>query len=522
MNKFKYLVVVFLFAASCAGVQKYYNQLESFMLQDDRSSAETLATASKEAYGAKNELLYYLDVGMLNHFSQKYKESNSAFEEAKRIYDINYTKSISAGLFSLFSNDNMVPYYGEPYEMAYANIFCALNYIMQGMNNESVVEARQTDNLFKKIQADSNGKAFYSDDGFIRYFMGIVYENAGYSNDALISYKMALKAYGNSNLYVVPVPADLVNNLYTLYCKFGMNQEAADLKNIYSYASRTDAPGTGELIVIDYNGLSPKKIENILEISLYKALPFFNSVQITNDDQAKAQEVRAAVQAGISDDYIKVSFPKYYRYNNLITSFSLEETVSVSSNSVTTSEIKGYNAADIASLLEKYLDNKIALIYARTIARAVGRYILTKTVADSVKKQSENDSLGILTKSLLNIATSYMEKADTRSWRTLPANINMSRVRLRPGTHEININYLDNYSNVVSSKKISATIQENKKTFVIVNSFINYKGNPPSQNVQQYKSNVNVSANYSSNEYKSTSQENKSSSQSMQRQRRFR
>lgn len=52
MNKFKYLVVVFLFAASCASVQKYYNQLESFMLQDDRTSAETLATASKEAYGA--------------------------------------------------------------------------------------------------------------------------------------------------------------------------------------------------------------------------------------------------------------------------------------------------------------------------------------------------------------------------------------------------------------------------------------------------------------------------------------
>ncbi|MFA7073693.1 MAG: hypothetical protein WC234_00725 [Endomicrobiaceae bacterium] len=493
MNKFKYTVIVFLLIASCASVQKYYNRLESFMLQDDHDSAETLATASKEAYGGKNELLYYLDVGMLNHLSQQYKESNSAFEEAKRIYDINYTKSISAGLFSLFSNDNMVPYYGKPYEMAYTNVFCALNYIMQGMNNESVVEARQTDNLFKKIQADSNGRAFYSDDGFIRYFMGIVYENAGYLNDALISYKMALKAYGNVKLYVVPVPEDLVNNLYTLYFNLGMDQEASELKNKYPYAKKTDSPHTGELIIINYNGLAPKKIENIMEISFYKALPYFNSVQITNEDQAKAQEVRTAVQAGIADDYIKVSFPKYYRYNNRISSFSLEETVAVSSNSITTVEIKGYNAVDIASLLEKNLNNEISLIYARTIARAVGRYVLTKAVSDNVKKQSKNDSLGILTKSLLNIASGYMEKADIRSWRTLPANINMLRVKMSPGIHELTVNYLDNNSNVVNSEKISAAILENKKTFVILRSFVNYKGNVQST-VNNYK--TTVSADY--------------------------
>ncbi|MDD3053475.1 MAG: hypothetical protein PHG84_03625 [Endomicrobiaceae bacterium] len=500
--KFKYLIIVFLLISSCAGVQKYYNQLESFMLQDNQAAAETLATASKDAYGEKNELLYYLDVGMLSHFAQKYKESNSAFEEAKRIYDANYTKSISSGLFSLFTNDNTVPYYGEPYEMAYTSIFCALNYIMLGMNNESVVEARQIDNLFKKTTADSKGKAFYTDDGFVRYLMGIVYENAGYFNDAVISYKLAIKAYQN-NIYIVPIPEDLINDLYTLYYNLGMGQEAYDLKSKYPTAKRIDSPHTGELVIIDYNGLAPKKIENIIELSFYKAWPYFNSAQITNEDQAKAAEVRSVVQAGFSDDYIKVSFPKYYRYNNQVTSFAIEQINK--ENNVVSNEIKSYMVTDIGTLLENALEKKNAFIYARTIARAVGRYVLTKTVSDSVKKQSNNESLGILTKSLLNIATSYMEKADTRSWRTLPENINMIRTRLQTGTYDMNINYLDNYSNVVSSKRISVIIQENKKTFILVNSFINYKGNI--QNVQECKSN---------------NQENKNNVQNVQGNRRLR
>lgn len=487
--KFKYLIIVFLLISSCAGVQKYYNQLESFMLQDNQAAAETLATASKDAYGEKNELLYYLDVGMLSHFAQKYKESNSAFEEAKKIYDANYTKSISSGLFSLFTNDNTVPYYGEPYEMAYTSIFCALNYIMLGMNNESVVEARQIDNLFKKTTADSKGKAFYTDDGFVRYLMGIVYENAGYFNDAVISYKLAIKAYQN-NVYIVPIPEDLINDLYTLYYNLGMNQEAYDLKSKYPTAKRLDSPHTGELVVIDYNGLAPKKVENIIELSFYKAWPYFNNAQITNEDQAKAEQVRSAVQAGFSDDYIKVSFPKYCRYNNQITSFIVEQFNKENNIENKSDGIKSYMVTDIATLLEKSLENKNILIYSRTIARAVGRYVLTKTVSDSVKKQSNNESLGILTKSLLNIATSYMEKADTRSWRTLPENINMVRTMLPAGVHDININYLDNYSNVVSSKRISVTIQENKKTFILINSFINYKGNV--QSVQKYKSDDQV------------------------------
>ena len=180
-NKTNFLLLFLLpVFVSCSGLQSYYSKIETYMTKEKYESAQALTFESKKVYGTKNELLYYLDLGLLEHLSKNYEKSNVAFEQAKQIYSQNYTKSISAGTVSLFSNDNVIPYYGNAYEMAYTNIFCALNYILQNQNNEAVVEARQADNLFKKINADTYGKDFYKDDPFIRYFMFIVYENAGY------------------------------------------------------------------------------------------------------------------------------------------------------------------------------------------------------------------------------------------------------------------------------------------------------------------------------------------------------
>ena len=78
--------------------------------------------------------------------------------------------------------------------------------------------------------------------------MGIVYENAGYYNDALISYKLALKNYatynstnknyekGNNNIYDLKAPSDLLYSLYDLTLKLGMKQEAEQLRQQYNIA----------------------------------------------------------------------------------------------------------------------------------------------------------------------------------------------------------------------------------------------------------------------------------------------
>lgn len=478
-----YLLILILFTfVSCSGLQSYYSKLEKCMTNSGYEQAQSLVSQSKKFYGPKNEFLYYLDLGLMQHVSKNYQESNATFEQAKQIYSQNYTKSISAGAFSLFANDNVITYYGTVYEMAYVNVFCALNYILQGKNNEAVVEARQFDNLLKKQNADTHGKAFYTDDPFIRYFMGLVYENAGYFNDAVISYKLALKNY-NTNIYTnenvqktsnsgynLPAPKDLIYSLYNLYVKLGFSKEAIELKEKYKVSQTNKQENYGELIIINYNGLSPKKVDDIIELSFYKAWPYFESTKVSTYEQEQAEKVRAAVTAGFADDYIKIAFPKYERYNNKISSFIVEE---ISNENI--SQYNSYEVCDIGTLLISALQKENLAIYSKTIARAVGRYVLAKVVTDQVKQQEKNDdnTLSVLTNSILNITNSLLENADKRSWKTLPETINMSRIYLSKGTHTLNIKYLSSSKTVVYEEQIVVEIENNKKNFVITKSFRN-------------------------------------------------
>ena len=473
-NKTKFLLLFLLpIFVSCSGLQSYYSKIETYMTKEKYESAQSLTSDSKKVYGTKNELLYYLDLGLLEHLSKNYEQSNTAFEQAKQIYSQNYTKSISAGAISIFSNDNVIPYYGNPYEMAYTNIFCALNYILQNQDNEAVVEARQADNLFKKITADTYGKGFYNDDPFIRYFMGIVYENAGYYNDALISYKLALKNYKNkNNIYDLPIPSDLLYSLHDLYLKLGLSQEAQSLKEEYNLRFKQKDKNCGELIIVNYNGLAPKKIDNIIEMSIYNALPYFNASQPTSEDAAKVEQVTSAIRAGLSNGYIKIAFPKYVRFDNEIDSFCLEE---IDFQNKKTTKIEDSNStliSDIGELLIKDLERQNAAVYSKTIARALGRYVLARVAVNQVRQQENKDhTVSILANSILNIANSILEKADKRSWRTLPETINMVRIYIPEGTHKLNINFLDSSNTVVSTQQITADIIKNKKTFIVVNSF---------------------------------------------------
>jgi len=448
-------VSVFLLSSCATG--RYYSQLRTSIEKEDYAQALTLAENSQSKYGDKNLFLYYIDTGMLAHLNGSYEESNSYFEKAKQLYSENYTKSVSAGLFSLFTNDNAVPYYGLPYEAAYVNVFCALNYVMQGKNNEAVVEARQADNLFKKLQADSQGKAFYQDDGFVRYFMGLVYENAGYINDALISYKLALKTYPKS-ISKTNVPRDLINSLYNSYLALSMTSEAQSLKQEYPFVEKNNLKNKGELIIINYNGIAPEKTDYFLQMSFDRAWFYYKNAEIIDEDKEQADRIAAATIAGFSKDVIKFSFPKFVRIPNSIVSFSIKG-----------SNEKSFTAQDMATMMENYLSHYNTTIYARTIARAVGRYLIAKQITNNVEKNS-GEQTGTIVNALFNVANSLIEKADTRSWHSIPENINILRTEMSPGEHEITVNFYDKNSNIIKTKNIKVQVAENKKTFIAVSS----------------------------------------------------
>jgi hypothetical protein len=127
-------------------------------------------------------------------------------------------------------------------------------------------------------------------------------------------------------------------------------------------------------------------------------------------------------------------------------------------------------AEDIGKIAEKALDDRIARIRVRAIARSAVKYALARNISQKVE-ESSGELSGWLAKKLLTVASTATELADKRSWRSLPDKIIVARLKLPEGSHAVSLRYLDAAGYEVSAGAIEAVeIRPGKKTFKIVRS----------------------------------------------------
>ena len=483
LKRVKYFILFFIFISltSCATtkVNEFYNELAPLIEQRNISGAVDFAADFYQDCDKYNKLLYSLELGLLYHLNGDFKESNSVFEKAKAIYAMkDYTSTF-------FNNDTLLPsyYLGEDYEMAYTNFFCSLNYLktkrLKGKRDESAVEARQVNNLFNKIKIDESN-AIYKDDPFIRYFMGLVYQNAGYLNDAMVSYKLALLAYANYNICNVDVPEDLINNLYTIYCYYGLNEDAKNLAKTYPKAKQLYTNDNGTLFIINYNGIAPKRVEQIVTVSFDLAWDKYYKIN---------NPYRYEVMKEFNVHEISAAFPVYQDFYNRINSFEIEAV-----NEDDTSKkyySKSYFVTDFSTILKKELGepNYKAVFYSR-----INRYVTALKEIDIIREQYEQKKRDIIAdkdlsknskKKLLenldretasNIRSiknslNTLNKVDLRSWQSLPKEINMATLSLPKGKYNITIKYLDENNNLIETQQLKTKIRKNRNRFLLTNSF---------------------------------------------------
>jgi len=454
----------FLFVAllsGCASNMKgYYADLKVKLDANDYEAAASLVDGSKKKYGKKNILLFYLDTGAVNHLARNYSQSSKSFDFAKRLFEDYYQKSISAAAASMVANDKTLPYYGHEYERAHTTVYEALNYILDGNDDEAVVEARQAVEMFKLFHLQDDGENVYKDDGFIRYFMGLVYENAGYLNDAHVSYHNALRAY-KEGLSSTEIPQDLINDAYTTALLLNFDERALEIKKQFPLAQKTMIPrGFGECVIIDFNGYSPEKISKIFDFALVDIWPYVGGARVSDDEQEEFARARSIEIALFSRDYVRVAFPEYKDIPNAVASFSASSDKGLHDS---------YEVQNVSEIAKKTLKNDIGKIYAKTIARAAVKYVLGKSVSRAVEKNS-NAGWGILTQMAFNVYSASTSDSDLRSWRTLPENILMARFFLPAGENNIAVNFKDSNGAVLSSQKIGVNIKEGRKNFVVLRS----------------------------------------------------
>lgn len=465
----EYLVpVILLSLVGCASTGKVQIEIENQMRLGQYEAALLLVENEREGtFGGKERLLYFLERGMLQHSMGQYVESNAAFEEAKAIIQELYTKSLTGEGLSLMTNDYALDYSGENFERTLIHLFSAMNYQLLGENDSALVEVRQVGEYLKKLQVDTEKENVYQEDAFARYLSALLYEDQGELNDSFVDYKIAIDAYGDYGAnFAVARPPSLMSNAERVAGLIG-GWATDQLRELGSSGQAREIPvGSGELVILHYNGLVPIKDQTKITIPFSKAWLLVAALQAATDDDAREQIGRATTFIGAISgvDVISVAFPKYVDRPYWIV--KMEPRVAGATQIVGPELVE-----DIGAIAEKDLEDRKARIYAKTVARAAIKYAIQKGIEVAAEQVGGNYGtlLSAGTKIVGSIARNASEQADKRVWSTLPDQIFMSSMILPAGTHNVEVDFMTAQSAVVESQLLpQVDVPEGGRRFVIV------------------------------------------------------
>lgn len=364
----------------------------------------------------RDRVLHLLDKAMIQRLAGDYDASNASFEAAKQLIERLATLSVTETSATFLVNDATAAYVGEPFEQALLHAYAALNYLDLGDHEAARVEALQVDLTLQALAEDDDGAL--AKDPFARYLAGIIYEMRGEESDALISYRKAYQAYkAHAKLYPIGVPDALKEDLLRLTGRLGLGNEHEKFREAFARANWSD-PGRkeGEIVVLLHNGLAPIK-----------------------------RERRTVVVPPSAPQVVSLALPDYEPRFSPVQSAR----VVVGGREMPLETVENINA-----IATQTLKARLPAITARALARAVAKFKLTETA------RREDKAAGLIA----NVAGLLTERADTRSWLSLPGEIRMARLRLPAGTHRVRLDLLSSGGTVVDTQEFDVTVAQGGKT----------------------------------------------------------
>ncbi len=380
------------------GYEQFYN-----------GDMDRAAVMLEEASNDKNRLLHALDRGMIAHTRGELEESNRWFTEAEQYLQELLTSDVSDEVSSFLVNDYRKEYRAEDFEAALVHPIKAINYLLLNDREAALVECRAANIFLTELQEKYEHKNAYSESGFARYLSGIIYEAEGKLDDALIDYRFAHAAFLKyDTLYGTKYPASLRGSIGRVSEARGKPELLKELgledgpRDWVSYAEKRVG---GEIVFILENGQAPFKREESFHV-------------------------------GTGDQLISFAFPVFERKPTRVARARL-----VTGGAKSKTDL----VEDVASIAVKDLDDRYHRVLVKQVARATLKYVEVK------KAQKKNEFLG----ALLNVINSVNERADLRSWETLPANFQIARIFVEPGYHEtVQAELLDRNGSVIETVEL--------------------------------------------------------------------
>jgi len=441
---FTILLVSLVVFSACATTSAKKSDLhrkvdESIATEGFQQGINSITEAQDSAtplYDEKNAISLFLDKGMLEHYSGDYRASTYSLQNAERLIEEAFTKSITESIGSFILNDNTKEYPGEDFEDIYISVFNALNYYHLGNTEGALVEVRKLtlpnmklDMLSRKYeQANTNARqsseyptdempvvpsVTFTNSALARY-LGIIFYQADKNEDgARIELQQLRAAYAaQPNIYKNPLP-----------------------KAVETIASST--PSNTRLDIMCFTGLSPIKEEKELQFRF----PFFTNPHIRN---------------------VKVKLPELVSRPDKIDRIDIE--------------IDGQNHTlelleDMSAVITDTFNARFATIALKTWLRTLAKYAIQETAYTASEGGQGGGRRGggspwaavgrqaaFLGGKLLVDAS---ETADIRMSRYLPGKVYIGSFLIEPGTYDITVKYFSQGSLINSDVKQGYTVQAN-------------------------------------------------------------
>ena len=401
-----------LVCSACAAPSlRYKTEINRLSAAGKFREADERVTAKKnKLYKKKDAALFYLDRAALLHDAQDPAASDEMLASAQKYIDELYAKSVSASAGRLLINDLTTPYYAANYERALTYYYRAQNFLQRGDVSSAAVEARRAVFFLDHLRADK--RKGYNDDPFVQYFASLVFESVGQLSDARIARQNAFNAYRR-----------LGGKLGVSAPEFSVPKNAGEL---------------GEVIIFHYNGLLPLKKTQTVQVAWSEAAAMASSPQETTD--SVSPEVQNALAAGLFGSAVTLSYPVLVPQPFRVASSFVE----AGGQRYVTQKV-----ADFAGAAKMDLDEKLPGIWFRTATRAVAKQVAAAQARQAARSAANDDTVGDLAGMFVSALGAALEKADTRQWFTLPAEVRMTRLFLTPKTQDIKLLFRDGYGNII-------------------------------------------------------------------------
>lgn len=212
-----------------SGIQQALDAVDT----GDYSKAASSISSSLSETG-KDRLLYYMEMGVVEHLQGNYDASNQLLERAASISDGLQSRNLSDTLIATMSNPRQAAYAGADHERVMIYYYKSLNYLAmatqlpRGQERTDAIEGArvETRRLLLRLRALRNDEGSYKeaedqstsakllnifsvlmgnltddealtyrDDALAHYLTGITFEMNGEYDDARISYQNAAESY---------------------------------------------------------------------------------------------------------------------------------------------------------------------------------------------------------------------------------------------------------------------------------------------------------------------------------------